>query len=77
MEENNDILLAGGDALDYLAGSMHKKNIPQHLLGTSILYVRILRPIFQPPPPLYAFRITVTAVGLFQMILLNTIGHIF
>ena len=25
MEENNDILLAGGDALVYLAGPMHKK----------------------------------------------------
>ena len=27
MEENNDIFLAGGDALVYLAGSMHKKNL--------------------------------------------------
>ena len=25
MEENNDIFLAGGDALVYLAGPMHKK----------------------------------------------------
>ena len=34
MKENNDIFLASGDALDYLAGPVHKKNIPQHLLGT-------------------------------------------
>ena len=31
MEENNNIFLAGGDALVYLAGPMHKKNISQHL----------------------------------------------
>ena len=35
MEENNNIFLAGGDALVYLAGSM-RKNIPQHLFGASI-----------------------------------------
>ena len=33
MEENNGIFLAGGDALMYLAGPMHKKNIPQLLFG--------------------------------------------
>ena len=34
MEENNNIFLAGDDALVYLARPMHKKNIPQHLSGT-------------------------------------------
>ena len=33
MEENNDILLAAGDALVYLGGPMHKKSIPQQLFG--------------------------------------------
>ena len=33
MEENNEIFLAGGDALVYLPGLMHK-NIPQRLSGT-------------------------------------------
>ena len=64
MEENNNIFLAGGDALVYLAGSM-RKNIPQHLFGPSIQQVRILGPIFQPTPPckhMYAFRATITAV---------------
>ena len=28
MEENNHIFLAGYDALVYLAGPMHKQNIP-------------------------------------------------
>ena len=32
MEENNDIFLAGGDALVYLPKPMHK-NIPQHSFG--------------------------------------------
>ena len=32
MKENNNIYLAGGDALVNLAKSMHK-NIPQHLFG--------------------------------------------
>ena len=74
MEENNDIFLAGGDVLVYLAEPMHKKNIPQHCLGPSIQCVRILGPIFQPPSSckhMYAFRVTVTVVALFQKILLN------
>ena len=36
MEENNDILIAVGDALVYLAGPMHKKSIPQHLFSTYV-----------------------------------------
>ena len=36
MEENNDIFLADGDALVYLAAPM-KKNIPQHLFGAIYL----------------------------------------
>ena len=35
MEENNDILLDGFDALVYLTNQC-KKNIPQHLSGSSI-----------------------------------------
>ena len=45
MEENNDIFLAGGDALVYLVKAMHKK------YSTFIWYVRILWPIFQLPSP--------------------------
>ena len=33
MEESNNMFLANGDALVYLAGSMHTQNIPQHLFG--------------------------------------------
>ena len=36
MEKNNNIFLAGGDALVYLAASMHKNDIQQHLFGPSI-----------------------------------------
>ena len=49
MEENNDIFLAGGDALVYLAGPIHKKIFHNIFLGPSVLYVRILGQIFQPP----------------------------
>ena len=69
MEENNDIFLAGGDALVYLA-------VFHICLWTSVWY--ILGPIFQPLIPckhMYAFRVTVFAVGLFQNVLLNTIAH--
>ena len=33
MEENNDIFLACGDALVYLAGPMHKKYPPSFVCG--------------------------------------------
>ena len=36
MEENNDIFLAGGDALVYLAGSMLKKIFHNICSGPSI-----------------------------------------
>ena len=52
MEENNDIFLAGGDALVYLAGPMHKKNIPQHLFGAIHLVRTYLRTDFSTPSPL-------------------------
>ena len=80
MEENNDIFLAGGDALVYLAGPMHKKYsttiVWGHPFSTYVSYDRF----FNHPPPckhMYAFRVTVTAVGLFQKILLNTIAHMY
>ena len=52
MEESNDIFLAGGDALDYLAGPMHKKTIPQHLLGAIHLVHTHLRTNFLTPSSL-------------------------
>ena len=61
MEENNDIFLAEGDVLVYLAGPVHK-NIPQHLLG-AIHFVRtyFMTGFSTPfPPPCthrYAFRV--------------------
>ena len=52
MEENNDIFLAGGDALVYLARPMHKKNIPQHLFGAIHLVCTYLKTDFSTPLPL-------------------------
>ena len=52
MEENNDIFLAGGDALVYLARPMHRKNIVQHLLGAIHLVRTYLRTNFLTPLPL-------------------------
>ena len=54
MEENNDIFLAGGDALVYLAGPMHKKNIPQHLFGAIHLVRTYLMTDFSIPLPQFA-----------------------
>ena len=53
MEDSNEIFLAGGDALVYLAVPLYKKYKIFHniCLGLSIKYVRILGPIFQPPRP--------------------------
>ena len=72
MEENNDIFLAGDDTLVYFTGPMHTKNILQHLLGAIHLVRMYLRTNFSMPPSpckhMYTFRVTVTAVGLFQKI---------
>ena len=80
-EENNDIFLASGDALVYLIGPIHKKNIPQHLFGAIHLVRTYVRTDFSTPRPpckhMYVFRVTVIAVGLFQIIILNTIAHMF
>ena len=43
-----EIILAGGDALVYLAGPMHKKYSTTIAWGYPF-YARILGPIFQPP----------------------------
>ena len=43
MEKNNDIFLAGSDALVYFAVPMHKKNILQHLFGAIHLVRTYLR----------------------------------
>ena len=52
-EESNDIFVAGGDALVYLAKPMHKKYsktfVRNHPLSTYISYDRFFKPI-----PLYA-----------------------
>ena len=78
-----DIFLAGGDAFVYLAGPMHKKNSPQHLFGAIHLVRTYLRTNFSTPVPpspckhMCAFRVTVTAIGFFQKILLNIIAHMF
>ena len=61
MEESNDIFVAGGDALVYLAGPMHKKYsttfIWGHPFSTYISYDQF----FKLPPTcthMYAFRVT-------------------
>ena len=68
MEENNNIFLAVGDALVYLAGPVHKKysttSVCGHPTSTYVSYDRF----FNPRPPckhMYAFRVTVTIVGFF------------
>ena len=61
MEENNDIFLAGGDALVNLAGPMHKKYSATFFGGNPFRrYVSYDR-FFNPAPPcthMYAFRVT-------------------
>ena len=48
MQENNDILLAGGDALVYLARAMHKKYstifVWAYPFATYVSYDRFLNP---------------------------------
>ena len=51
MGENNDIFLAGGDALVYMAGPMHKK-ISQHLFEAIHLVRTYLRTDFSTPSTL-------------------------
>ena len=63
MEENNDIFLAGDDALVYLAGPMHKKYsttfIWGHPFSTYVPYDRFFNPHPRPPcTHMYAFRVT-------------------
>ena len=46
MEENNDIFLAGGDALAYLAEAMHKKTfVRDHPLSTYVSYDQFFDPL--------------------------------
>ena len=68
MEEKSDIFLAGGDALVYLTGPVYKKYSTTFVWSHPNVSMRILGPVFQSPPckHMYAFRLTVTAVGLFQ-----------
>ena len=75
MEQNNDIFLAGGNALMYLTGPMHEKYCTAFVWGHPF---STYAPIFQLPSPfkhMYAFRVTATAVRLFQKIFLRTIAH--
>ena len=71
MEENNDIFLAGGDALVYLAVPMHKKYSTIFVWGypfsTYVSQGRFFNPIL-PCKDMYTFRVTVSAVELFQKI---------
>ena len=80
MEENNDIFLAGGDALVYLAVPMHRKYsttfVWRHPFSKSYLKTNFSTLIL-PCKHMYAFRVNVSAVGLFQKILLNTIAHMY
>ena len=80
MKENNDIFLAGGDALMYLAGPMHKKYSTTFVWGHPFSTYVSLDQFFNPRPPckhMYVFRVTVAAVGLFQRMFLNTIAHMY
>ena len=69
MEENKDIFLADDDALMYLAVPMHKK------YSTKYVWDHPFSTNISTSPPLYAFRVTVSAVGLFQKVILDTIAH--
>ena len=78
MEENNDIFLAGGDALVYLAVPMHKKYSTTLVWGHPFSTYVFQDEFFNLPLPckhMYTLRVTVSDVGLFQKILLNTIAH--
>ena len=51
MEENNDIFLAGGDALVYLAKPAHKKYSTTFVWGHSFSTYVSYDQFFNPPPP--------------------------
>ena len=67
MEGNNDIFLAGSDALVHLAVTVYKRYFTAFVWGPIHLV---------PWKHMYAFRLIVSVTGLFQKILLNTIGHL-
>ena len=80
MAENNDIFLAGGDASLYLTEPMHKKYSPTFICSHPFSMYVSYEIFFNAPLPckhMYAFRVTVTAIGLFQKIILNTIAHMY
>ena len=75
MEENNGIFLAGVETF----GPMQKKYFTTFVWGHPFSVYVCQDQFFNPLPPckhMYAFRVTVTAVGLFQKILLNTRTYI-
>ena len=80
MDENSDTLLAGGDALMYLAVPMHKKYsttlVWGHPFSTYVSQDQFFNLVL-PGKHMYAFKVTVSVVGLFQKILLNTIAHMY
>ena len=51
MEENNDIFLAGGDALVYLAKPLHKKYSTTFVWGHPFSTYVSYDQFFNPPPP--------------------------
>ena len=55
MEENNDIFLAGGDALVYLAEPMYKKYSTKLFWGTSFSTYVSYDVLFSPCTQLYTF----------------------
>ena len=55
MEENNDIFLAGGDALVYLAEPMYKKYSTKWFLGNSFRTYVSYDVLFSPCAQLYTF----------------------
>ena len=87
MMEKNNIFLAGGDVFVYLAIPMHKKYSTTFAWGHPLItYVSWGQFFTLPPPPplppfyckhMYAFRVTLSAVGLFQTIILNTIAYMY
>ena len=65
MEENNDIFLAGGDALVYLAVPMNKKYSTTFVWGHPFSTYYLRTNFSTPPLPCkhtYTFRVTVSAV---------------
>ena len=80
MEESNDIFLAGGDASVYLAVPMYKTCstgfVWGHPFSTYVSYDQFFKYRF-PCKFMYAFRVTVSAVGLFQKILINTFANMY